>query len=42
VKLRLTVPEMLSPRARELVQQFDAACQQGDDGLLGKLFGLFQ
>lgn len=42
VKLRLTVPEKLTPRARELVQQFDAACQQGDEGLLGKLFGLFQ
>jgi molecular chaperone DnaJ len=42
VKLRLTVPEKLSPRARDLLQQFDAACQQGDDGLLGKLFGLFQ
>lgn len=42
VKLRLTVPDKLTPRARELVQQFDAACQQGEDGFLGKLFGLFQ
>lgn len=42
VKLRLTVPKKLSPRARELVQQFDAACQKSEAGLLDKLFGLFQ
>lgn len=42
VKLRLTVPERLSPRARELVKQFDEACQEGEAGLLDKLFGFFQ
>ncbi len=41
-RLRLTVPKVVSPRARELLQQFDAACGEGDDGLFERLRGFFQ
>jgi molecular chaperone DnaJ len=42
VRLRVTVPKLTSERARELVQEFDAACRENESGLVNKLLGFFQ